>query len=179
MNFTALDFETANRQTHSACSVALTVVRDNEIVDEFYSLIKPETWFDAINIRIHGISEADVAHSPKFPDIWEQIDHHFTKDQLIVAHNMPFDKRVLHGTLSHYQLQQPRFQTLCTVQSSRRLLKELPNHKLNTVAAHYGIPLNHHHALDDARACATILINQSKEYGHEFLKPLIKSARHY
>lgn len=176
MNFTALDFETANRQTHSACSVALTVVRDSEIVDEFYTLIKPETWFDSFNTRIHGISEADVSDAPKFPTVWNEMAHYFTEDQLVVAHNMPFDKRILQGTLKHYGIQAPNFQTLCTVQSSRRLLTHLPNHKLNTVAAHYGIPLNHHHALDDARACATILINQAKEHGQTSIQPFIKHA---
>ncbi|MFC6463751.1 3'-5' exonuclease [Marinilactibacillus sp. GCM10026970] len=176
MNFTALDFETANRKTHSACSVALTVVRNNQIVDEFYTLINPDTWFDAGNIRVHGIREHDVIDAPYFPEVWEKMSAYFTDDQLVVAHNMSFDKRILLGTLDYYGIQHPRFQTLCTVQSSRRLLKQLPNHKLNTVAAHYDIPLNHHHALDDARASAKILINQEKEYGTASLRSLVKLA---
>ncbi|GEN49609.1 3'-5' exonuclease [Alkalibacterium pelagium] len=174
MNFTAIDFETANRQTHSACSVALTIVRDSEIVDEYYSLIQPETWFDRFNTQIHGISETDVLDSPKFPEVWDEMNQYFTRDQLVIAHNMPFDKRILTGTLSYYGLQIPQFKTLCTVRSSRALLKMLPNHKLNTVAAHYGIPFNHHHALEDARACATILLNQEKEFGQSTLARFIK-----
>lgn len=174
MNFTAIDFETANRQSHSACSVALTIVKDSEIVDEFYSLIQPETWFDQFNTQIHGIRKEDVADSPKFPEVWQAMQQYFTEDQLVVAHNMPFDKRILQGTLNYYGLRSPKFKTLCTVQSSRKLLRTLPNHKLNTVAAHYGIPFNHHHALDDARACATILINQVKEYGALSLERFIK-----
>lgn len=174
MNFTAIDFETANRQSHSACSVALTIVRDNEIVDEFYSLIQPETWFDQFNTKIHGIRESDVSDAPKFPEVWESMQQYFTEDQLVVAHNMPFDKRILLGTLSHYGMRSPKFKTLCTVQSSRSLLRLLPNHKLNTVAAHYGIPLNHHHALDDARASATILLNQEREFGELSLQRFIK-----
>ena len=43
MNFVAMDFETANGQWHSACSLALVVVRNDQIVDSFYTLIKPET----------------------------------------------------------------------------------------------------------------------------------------
>lgn len=174
MNFTAIDFETANRQSHSACSVALTIVRDSKIVDEYYTLIQPETWFDRMNTQIHGIRETDVFDSPKFPDVWNEMKRYFTPDQLVVAHNMPFDKRILTGTLSHYGISAPEFKTLCTVQSSRSLLRELPNHKLNTVADHYGIPLNHHHALDDARACATILINQEREYGNSSIGRFIK-----
>ena len=46
MNFVAIDFETANNQRASACSLALTVVRDNKVVDEFYTLINPETDFN-------------------------------------------------------------------------------------------------------------------------------------
>lgn len=174
MDFTAIDFETANRQTHSACSVALTIVRNSEIVDEYYTLIQPETWFDRINTQIHGISESDVVDAPKFPEVWKDMKQYFTDEQLVIAHNMPFDKRVLSGTLAYYNIQTPRFMTLCTVRSSRALLKTLPNHKLNTVAAHYGIPLNHHHAQDDARACATILLNQEKEFGVSSLKRFVK-----
>lgn len=175
MNFTAIDFETANRQTHSACSVALTVVRNSKIVDEYYTLIQPETWFSSMNTQIHGIRETDVYDAPKFPDVWNDMKHFFTPDQLVVAHNMPFDKRILTGTLAYYGVETPQFKTLCTVQSSRALLRELPNHKLNTVAAYYDISLNHHHALDDARACAKILINQEKEYGTFSLDRFIKS----
>ncbi|MCC5896164.1 MAG: 3'-5' exonuclease [Alkalibacterium sp.] len=174
MDFTAIDFETANRQTHSACSVALTIVRNSEIVDEYYTLIQPETWFDRMNTQIHGIRETDVVDAPKFPEVWNDMKQYFTDEQLVIAHNMPFDKRILSGTLEYYNLQTPRFLTLCTVRSSRALLKTLPNHKLNTVAAHYGIPLNHHHALDDARACATILLNQEKEFGVSSLKRFVK-----
>lgn len=45
MNFIAMDFETANYQKHSACSLALVMVRNSQIVDEYYTLIKPETDF--------------------------------------------------------------------------------------------------------------------------------------
>jgi len=174
MDFITMDFETANRQTHSACSLALTIVEDNQIIDEYYSLIKPETWFNQFNTTIHGITETDVESSPKFPGIWNDISNYFTKDQLVVAHNMPFDKRILNGTLNYYKIQEPELKTLCTVQTSRRLLKELPNHKLNTVANYYRIPLNHHHALDDARASAKILIEQTNRFGHDSVATLVK-----
>jgi len=43
--------------------------------------------------------------------------------------------------------------------ASRRLLKYLPNHQLQTVAADCGYILtNHHHALADAEACAEIAL---------------------
>ena len=41
-DFAAIDFETANNERSSVCSVGLVIVRNGEIVDSFYSLIQPE-----------------------------------------------------------------------------------------------------------------------------------------
>lgn len=40
-DFTAIDFETANNERTSVCSVGVVIVRDGEIVDSFYSLFRP------------------------------------------------------------------------------------------------------------------------------------------
>ncbi len=41
-DFAAIDFETANNQRSSICSVGVVIVRNGEIVDSVYSLIQPE-----------------------------------------------------------------------------------------------------------------------------------------
>ena len=41
-DFAAIDFETANNERSSVCSVGIVIVRDGEIIDTFYSLIQPE-----------------------------------------------------------------------------------------------------------------------------------------
>ena len=43
-DFAAIDFETANNQRSSVCSVGLVIVRDGEITDTFYSLINPVSY---------------------------------------------------------------------------------------------------------------------------------------
>ena len=43
-DFAAIDFETANNERSSVCSVGIVIVRDGEIVDSFYSLIQPEPY---------------------------------------------------------------------------------------------------------------------------------------
>ena len=91
MNFVAMDFETASPKRYSACSLALTIVRNNQVADEFYSLIKPDTEFNWRNVQIHGIHEEDVVDAPSFPEIWQVINPFFQTNQLIVAHNAPFD----------------------------------------------------------------------------------------
>ena len=40
-DFAAIDFEGANGEVTSACSIGIVIVRDDEIVERFYSLMKP------------------------------------------------------------------------------------------------------------------------------------------
>ena len=175
MNFIAMDFETANYQKHSACSLALVMVRNSKIVGEYATLIQPETNFSRKNIEIHGIHPEDVATAPKFPEVWEQIQQYYNPNSLIVAHNASFDTNVLAGCLDYYGLKQPNYLSLCTVQTSRKLYPEVTNHRLNTMCELLNIPLHHHHdALEDSRACAQILLHQEKYFGLTPLKKLVR-----
>ena len=175
MNFIAFDFETANFQKHSACSLALVFVQNNQVVGEFYSLIKPETDFHWRNIQIHGIRPEDVRDAPTFPEVWQQIQGYFQENRLLVAHNASFDCGVLQGCLDYYGLPRPHYLSLCTVRTSRKLFPDYPNHKLNTVCEQLQIPLNNHHnALADSQACASILLHQVQKFGTEPLKQLVK-----
>ncbi|MBS9334464.1 3'-5' exonuclease [Fructobacillus sp. M1-13] len=175
MNFVAIDFETASGQRHSAVSLALVVVRNDQIVDQFYTLLKPDTPFSARNSQIHGIYEQDVVDAPSFKEIWPTIAPFFTEEKLVVAHNATFDVSVLKACLDYYDLPDAHFQVLDTLKTSRKLMTDLPNHKLNTVSAALDISLkNHHNALADAVACAEILIRQGQLFGLEPLKEAVR-----
>ncbi|GEK29360.1 3'-5' exonuclease [Furfurilactobacillus siliginis] len=175
MNFVAMDFETASAQRHSACSLALTVVRNNAVVDEFYTLIKPDVEFSWRNTQIHGIHASDVADAPTFSEVWPHIQQFYTNDQLVVAHNAPFDNGVLKSSLDHFGFAPAHYLTLDTVKTSRRFFPDFPNHKLNTVSERLHVNLEHHHnALDDSLACANILIYQDQQFGAAALKPFVK-----
>ena len=41
-DFIAIDFETANQQPSSVCSIGVVMVRNGQVADSFYSLIQPE-----------------------------------------------------------------------------------------------------------------------------------------
>ena len=56
-DFAAIDFETANMEPSSVCSMGLVVVRGGEVVDRFYSLIRPEPeYYCYWNTRVHGLT---------------------------------------------------------------------------------------------------------------------------
>lgn len=55
-DYAAIDFETANSERSSVCSVGVVIVRGGEIVGSFYSLIKPEPdYYNYWCQRVHGL----------------------------------------------------------------------------------------------------------------------------
>lgn len=157
-NFAAIDFETANGQRSSVCSVGVVVVRNGLIANTFYSLIKPEpnyyAWFCQ---EVHGLTHEDTDNAPVFSDVWHQIEP-LIEGLPLVAHNSPFDESCLRAVFDVYQMDYPDYKFLCTCSASRQHFGQLlPNHQLHTVAAACGYHLeHHHHALADAEACARI-----------------------
>lgn len=135
-------------------------VRNGKVAEEFHTLINPESWIPPFITSLTGISDEMVRDAPVFRDIASQFLE-FIGDSVLVAHNAHFDMSFLNHEIGRvyedYRLWNP---SLCTVQLSRKLLPNIENHKLNTVADYFSIELlNHHRASDDARATAHIFVN--------------------
>ncbi len=158
-DFAAIDFETANGQRSSVCSVGIVVVRNGEISESIYRLIRPcPNYYSWFTTQIHGMTCADTAEAPDFPEVWVEIAP-LINDLPLVAHNSPFDEGCLKAVHAFYGMIYPGYKFYCTCRASRRVHPHLSNHRLNTVAAHCGYDLkNHHHALADAEACAKIAL---------------------
>ena len=156
-DFAAIDFETANFERSSVCSVGVVIVRDGEIVDSFYSLIQPEpNYYNYRCSQVHGLCCDDTDNALVFPEVWAKIEP-MIKGLPLVAHNNSFDESCLKAVFRVYQMDYPDYKFYDTLRASRRLLPKLPNHQLHTVAAACGFQMeNHHHALADAEACAYI-----------------------
>ena len=158
LNFAAIDFETANPYPSSVCSVGVVIVRNGEITDRIYRLIRPEPeWYSYRHTQIHGLSAADTENEKWFPQVWAEIEPKIAGLPL-AAHFSPFDEGCLRAVFRVYQMDYPDYEFHCTCNASRKTFgKLLPSHKLHIVAAHCGYDLkNHHHALADAEACAVI-----------------------
>jgi DNA polymerase-3 subunit epsilon len=157
-NFAAIDFETANGYRSSVCSVGVVIVRNGQVEEKFYRLIRPEpNYYWRKFTEIHGLTSADTCAAQTFPHVWAEIAPKIAGLPL-VAHNSPFDEGCLRAAHEIYNMPYPNYKFHCTCQASRSTFGGiLPNHKLHTVAAHCGYDLtNHHHALADAEACAWI-----------------------
>ena len=172
-DFIAIDFETANECPSSVCSIGAVLVKDGEIVNSFYSLIKPEPdyykWFCQ---QVHGLGHEDTDNAEVFPYVWRRMLKSMLEDVEslsedtqdsptaipLVAHNARFDSRCLREVFNCYRMDYPEFVFHDTLAASRRHFGNcLENHQLQTVAAACGYNLiDHHHALADAEACAWI-----------------------
>ena len=159
-NFAAIDFETANECPASVCSVGVVVVRNGEIADRFYSLIRPEPnyyrWFCR---KVHGLCDDDTCNAPLFPEVWRQVEP-LIGELPLVAHNARFDEGCLRAAHRAYAMDYPDYTFHDTLLASRRTFgRRLPNHQLQTTARMCGYDLRaHHHALADAEAAAVIAL---------------------
>jgi DNA polymerase III subunit epsilon len=160
-NFVAIDFETANYDDDSACSVGLVRVEDGNIVAKECSLINPQTYFIDEFISKHHITPGHVKDAPLFDKVWQELSPLLDGAEFIAAHNAPFDRSVLYKCCDKYKIKHPAQKFVCTVNIARACWKLDPA-KLNNVCDHLKIELNHHEALSDALACAQIVINAMK-----------------
>ena len=108
-DFAAIDFETANEQRTSVCSVGVVVVRGGVIADRFYSLIRPEPeYYSYWNTRVHGLALEDTADAPVFPHVWEKVAP-LIEGLPLVAHNSPFDEGCLRAVFQVYRMDYPEY----------------------------------------------------------------------
>ena len=152
--YVALDFETSGYAAHSACAVGLCRIEDGVVTDSFYSLIRPPS-SRVLFTHVHGLTWPMLKDAPTFTELWPQLVAFMEGSHALLAHNAGFDRRVLHASCQALELVQPQLPFLCTLKGARRSLP-LASRALDSVCGYFGIPLDHHHAGSDARACAEI-----------------------
>ena len=178
LDFTAIDFETANSSSASACSVGLVKVRDGRVVDRASWLIRPPAGHDAFlewNTRIHGITAADVRDAltwvEQFPGLAA-----FAEGDTFVAHNAGFDMAVIRGACAATGLECPGFDYLCSLQLARKTY-HLDSYRLPAAAMAAGFEdFEHHDALADAEACAAIVVHAAGRHGAQTIAQLAELA---
>ncbi len=154
--FAAIDFETADDGRDSACALAVVVVDGTTVLREEHFFIRPPrrqflyTW-------VHGITWLDVADKPRFGEVWPRVAALLEGVEFVAAHNAGFDRSVLYQCCHRAGVAWPDVRFQCTVKLARQAWGLSPA-KLPDVCRHLGIPLRHHQADSDARACAEVII---------------------
>ncbi|SMC58913.1 DNA polymerase-3 subunit epsilon [Rhizobium sp. RU36D] len=161
----AIDFETANEERGSACSVGLAWIEDGRVVRVEERLIRPRSMrFSSFNIAIHGIRPEHVEDAPEFPEVMDEFADDFAGATMI-AHNAAFDFSVWRSALDSYRQAYPQLSYLCSVKMAQRLWPHLTSHRLNVLADHLGLMFRHHNAAEDAAICAEASIAMARQAG--------------
>ncbi len=167
LDFTAIDFETANGSAASACSVGLVKVRDGQIVDRIGWFIQPPPGHDHFvdwNIRIHGITPQMVEGAPSWTEQLVDLVA-FAEDDILVAHNAGFDMGVIKSACAATGIATPGYSYLCSLQVARKTYT-LDSYRLPVAARAAGFEdFAHHDAVADSEACAAIMIHAADRWG--------------
>jgi DNA polymerase III epsilon subunit family exonuclease len=161
LDFVVVDVEATGAKTPPNRLIELGAyrIRAGRIVDKFLSLVNPEIPIPRFVMALTGISNEMVKAAPVFAEVAPRwLD--FVNDSVLVAHNAPFDTSFLNHEISRvypgHRMVNPH---LCTVKLSRRILPDLTNHRLDTIADHFSIPIiSRHRAGSDALATAEIFL---------------------
>ncbi|NEB76309.1 DEDDh family exonuclease [Streptomyces sp. SID14478] len=152
--YAVVDVETTglSRDDRIISAAVYRLDAQGQVEDHWYTLVNPER--DPGPVWIHGLTTDVLSGAPLFPEIAEEFATRLD-GRVLVAHNAVFDWSMIAREYARAQRTAPVRQRLCTIALSKELGLPLPNHKLESLAAHFGVVQERaHHALDDARVLA-------------------------
>ena len=163
--FIVLDLETTGSSPTAGAGITeigAVKVRGGEVMGEFQTLVNPGGTIPAFITILTGITQSMVAPAPKieevFPAFLEFLGPH--EENVLVAHNAPFDIGFLKAAASNRNYPWPKYQVVDTARLARQVLlrDEVINCKLATLAQFFrAVTSPTHRALDDARATVDVL----------------------
>ena len=164
MKFIAFDLETTGTVPGADAIVEIGAVRfiDGQVDSLFCTLVDPRRPIPPGASRVNGITDDMVIGKPLVQDVLSLFAD-FCGDDLMVAHNAPFDSQFLTADIKKHEAPAPKGIILDSLPIARKVLPGLPNYKLGTLIQHMKIPAGNFHR---AEADATYL-------GHLFFQ-LIK-----
>ncbi|NLX61746.1 MAG: PolC-type DNA polymerase III [Tissierellia bacterium] len=157
--FVVFDIETTglSPKNDMITEIGAIKIEDNKIVDEFNQLINPGRKIPDNIVKLTGITDEMVKDKPTIEEVLPKFEK-FMEDAVLVAHNASFDVGFIKYKFSKLgkEIDNP---VLDTLELSRALFPQLKSHKLDIIAKHLNVDLvNHHRAVDDAKATAEILL---------------------
>jgi DNA polymerase III subunit epsilon len=159
LTFAVLDFETNGCPPRDrAIELGVSVWRCGEEIGTYERLIDPGTPVAPFVTRLTGIRRADLEGCPEFDEILPELVP-LLEGSVVVAHNLPFDRRVLLDELDRAggdpALASP---AVCTLRLARRLLPKEERKNLDALADRFGLSFTaRHRALGDAKVTGRLL----------------------
>ncbi len=166
-----LDFETTGLFPNNGdriIEIGAVLLRDQEIIDRFQSLVNPGFLVSREIETITGITNNMLSDAPTAPEIMETFVK-FIGTRPLVAHNASFDRSFLDKELDLFGKNRP-LNFGCTLQIAKRLYPDVINYKLETLVHYKRIPVadQFHRALADAEMAARLWIKLIEDLNNQF-----------
>ena len=138
--------------------IAIYIFDGNKVIDQFSSLVNPETKIDWYVTKLTGITNSMVKEAPKFKEVAKKIVD-LVKGKIFVAHDVDFDYKFLKAELKQagYDFNEPK---VCTVKLSEKHMPDATSYSLGKLCGELGIILpteDRHRAAGDALATTKLL----------------------
>lgn len=119
-DFAAIDFETANNERSSVCSVGIVIVRGGKQWILSTRSLSRTRCYNYWCSQVHGLCNDDTCNAPVFPKVWKQMKQPI-EGLPLVAHNKPFDEELSKAVFRVYQMDYPDYEFYDTLCVSRRV----------------------------------------------------------
>ena len=158
--FVCFDLETTGLYATNdrITEIGAVKVQNGKIVDSFSTFADPERPIPAKVIQLTGITDSMVKGAPSQKEAVEKFLA-FCGDAVLVAHNAPFDTGFIRKICQENGMDYD-YTSVDTVAIARKILPDINNVKLDTLAKHFHLgKFNHHRAVDDAEMLTNIFLN--------------------
>ena len=166
--YSIVDIETTGNgyKGSKITEISIFVFDGEKVVNEFTTLVNPETRIPPFITNLTGITDAMVRTAPKFYEVAKKIEE-ITKDTVFVAHNVNFDYNIIQAEFKSLGFDFKR-KKLCTVRLSRKIIPGLNSYSLGNICNYENIEIAaRHRARGDAEA-TTILFKKLLERDNNF-----------
>lgn len=160
MRFIAFDLETTGTLPGVDSIVEIGAVRfiDGKVEAVYSTLVDPKVPMPEAASRVNKITDDMLVGKPTIDHLLDSFAE-FCEDDIIVAHNAPFDAQFLTADVKKHETKAPRGVILDTYSMSKKLLPGLANYRLGTLIQHLNIPAGEfHRAEEDASYCGNLFI---------------------
>lgn len=170
--YSIIDIESNGAGYRKECIIDIAIYRydGQKIVDQFISLVNPESDITPFVQKLTGITPKMVKTAPKFHELAKRVIE-ITQNTTLVGHNIDFDYRMLRQSFKSlgYDFE---IKTLDTIPLAKKLIPDEASYSLGKLVKSLGIPLvNHHRADGDARATLELFkLLISKDTDHEIIQ---------
>lgn len=122
-------------------------------------LLNPEMPMPAEAVSMHGITDAMVQGKPTLAEVWPRILS-YVGDCPVVAHNAPFDRRMIAQSLAMHGVTEPDWTWHCSRDLARLLMPGLPSYSLQDLARSLGLSTGKaHRAMGDVQTLCGLMLH--------------------